>query len=317
MTSDTVILRAVMIRTLAASAVLVALLLGLSKLSLDLASFALTAGLAALLVVAAVYYRGRGLTKVVMIMEVMACGIGFSVLVLISTYLAISVNAPLADDVLVAMDRTIGFDGVAFIRFIDGMPFLSWALMQTYVSFALQLMILPVLLVVFDKAVLAFALVLSYALVCAVASVVSVWFPALGSHVVYGIDPTSLGAVNAHFGHAFLSEFHGVRDSAAFTVSLDRAQGILTFPSVHAAVALLCAACAWSVPLLRYPFLLLNVLMATATLTHGGHYLVDTIAGLALAAIVLAAVFGLSRVPAVRQAPVGSGQSRLSGEPNI
>ncbi|WP_420406969.1 phosphatase PAP2 family protein [Hoeflea sp.] len=313
MTRETGILRLLMIRSLVASTIIVALLLALSKLSLDLSSFGLTAGLIALLVVAAVYYRGRGLSKVALIMEVMACGIGFSVLVLISTYLAVSVNAPLADEALAAMDRTIGFDGVAFIRLIDGMPLLSWALMQSYVSFALQLMILPVLLVLFDRAASACALVLSYAIVCAIASIVSVWFPALGSHVVYDIDPASLQSVNAYFGHAFLSEFHGVRESAAFTVSLDRAEGILTFPSVHAAVALLCAACAWSVTLLRYPFLLLNVLMATATLTHGAHYLIDTIAGLALAVVVLAAVFGLSRAPAVLSTQV---RPRLGGEPH-
>lgn len=298
MTRELKVLRMQMLFGVLASGALIMVMLQASKITLDWGSLLSPAGSLALLVFAAIVCRKRGFEKSSLIMEVLAGGVAFSILVLLSTYLVISLNTPTADASLIALDQWMGFDGVAFIRLVDGMPWLSWALMHAYASFAFQLLLLPMLLILFGQPSRAFVLVLAYAAVGYIASVVSIWFPALGSHVVYGIDPSSLSSINAHFGHAFLSEFHAVREQSEFVFSLDAAQGILTFPSVHAAVALICAVCAFSVPLLRYPFLALNILMAASTLTHGGHYIVDTLAGMGVAALALYCAFALSRVPA-------------------
>jgi membrane-associated phospholipid phosphatase len=61
--------------------------------------------------------------------------------------------------------------------------------------------------------------------------------------------------------------------------------GLITFPSFHAAMAVLFALAAWSHPWLRWPFALLNAIMLVATITHGGHYLVDVLAGCAIALV--------------------------------
>ncbi len=66
--------------------------------------------------------------------------------------------------------------------------------------------------------------------------------------------------------------------------------GILTFPSVHAAVAMLCAWAMWPIRPLRYPFLLLNILMTVSAVSHAGHYLADIIAGIGIAAATIAIV---------------------------
>lgn len=297
MTQELKILRAMMLWAVLVSGAIVMLLLGVSKIVLDLKSLVPVVSTVLLLSGSAIVFHRRGSTKSSLIMEALAGGIAFSVLVLLSTYLAVSLNAPLADHGLVAMDRQIGFDGVALIRLVDGIPALSWALMHAYASFALQLLLLPILLILFDHPARAFVLVLAYAVVGYVASLTSIWFPALGSHVVYAIDPESLRSINPHFGYAFLDQFNAVREQAEFTFSLTTAEGILTFPSVHAAVALICGVSAFGVAWLRYPFLLLNSLMGFATLTHGGHYLVDVIAGLGVAALALYCIAVASRLP--------------------
>lgn len=298
MTRDLKILRSTLLWTVLSGGALVLVLLQASKIVLDLQSFVPVSALLALLLGMGIVCRKRGYLKSALMMEVLVGGIAISVFVLISTYLAISLNLPLADARLVAMDNWLGFDGAAFIRLIDGMPSLSWALMQAYTSFSLQLMVLPLLLILCGQPSKAFALVLAYALVGYVSSVVSIWFPALGYHAFYGVEPSSLASINPHFGHAFLAQFNAVREQSEFVLSLDAVEGILTFPSVHAAVAFLCAASAFSVPLLRYPFLLLNILMATATLSHGSHYLIDVIAGCGAAALSLYAVWAVARIPA-------------------
>jgi membrane-associated phospholipid phosphatase len=299
MTRELKFLRALMVWSVLASGAIIMVLLGASKVVLDVRSFFPVLGTLALLAGTALVCRLRGFIKWSLIMETLAGGVAFSMLVLISSYLAISLNAPLTDATLITIDQRMGFDGVELIRLIDTIPLLSWALMHAYASFSLQLILLPMLLILFRQPARAIALVLAYAVVGYVASFVSVWFPALGAHVVYAIDPDSLTSINPYFGHAFLDQFHAVREQSEFMFSLTTAEGILTFPSVHAAVALICCVSAFSIPWLRYPFLALNALMAFSTLTHGGHYLVDVFAGFALGALALYCVGAVSRIPEV------------------
>jgi membrane-associated phospholipid phosphatase len=297
MTRELNTLRALMLWSVLASGVLVVVLLSVSKVVLDLGGLVPVASSMALLIFTAIVCRMRDFVKSSLIMETLAGGVAFSVLVLMASYLAVSLNAPLADHTLIEIDQLIGFDGVALIRLIDEIPVLSSALMYAYASFSLQLIVLPILLILFGQPTRAFALVLAHGAVGYFASFVSIWFPALGSHVVYAIDPSSLTSINPHFGYAFLDQFTSVREQSEFTFSLASAEGILTFPSVHAAVALLCGVSAFSLPLLRYPFLVLNVLMGFATLTHGGHYLIDVFAGLGVAAVSLYCIGFISRRP--------------------
>lgn len=269
--------------------------LAASKIVIDNRSFTPAVATLALLVVGVLATRMRGLKAASLLIEVLACGIALSLLVLISSYLAISVNYPLADPFLARLDRWLGFDGLAFVRLVDGVPVLSWLLMHAYASFAPQLLLLPILLILLGQPASAIALVLSYGMAGFAASAISVWFPALGAHVTYGIASQTLSSVNVHFGYAFLNEFHAVRDQATFVLSVATAQGILTFPSLHTAVAILCAAATSSHVLLRYPILVLNVLMVVSTLTHGGHYLIDVLAGMVLALLALLAVAAIQR----------------------
>lgn len=300
MTRELKTLRALMLWAVLVSGTVVMLLLSVSKLVLDLQAFSTVASSMALLLFTAIVCRLRGFIKFSLVMEALVGGVAFSILVLVSTYLAVSLNAPLADDALIAVDQRMGFDGEALIRWVDTMPTLSWALMHAYASFSMQLIVLPMLLILLGQPARAFALVLAYAFVGFSASLVSVWFPALGSHVVYAIDPESLTSINPYFGYAFLDQFNAVREQPVFMFSLTTAEGILTFPSVHAAVAFLCGVSAFNLPWLRYPFLALNVLMGFATLTHGGHYLVDVFAGVGFAVFSLYCIGYFSRVSAAK-----------------
>lgn len=203
--------------------------------------------------------------------------------ILIWTYAAMRLDMPLADAPLVAMDAALGFDWYRFIAFVDSSPLLARLLGEAYSSFYFQLLFLPVLLALFRREQRAYAMVFAYYLLCALSSIVSIWYPALGTYVVYDVAAADLANINAKFGFFFLEQFHAVREAGSFTLRLDQSAGILTFPSVHAGVAMLCAWAAWDVKWLRYPFALLNVAMAISAISHANHYLIDVIAGIALA----------------------------------
>jgi len=300
MTREVVNLRDWLAFVVLASTLVVAGLLVRSKISIDYASFTTAAATVAILALAGRICARRGALRLSLMMEALAFTIALSLLVAVGSYLAISQGYPLADDFLSKADEVLGFDGRGLIRYIDGIPALARALMLAYTSFALQVLLLPVLLILSGRPQHGLGLVFGFGLVCIGASTISVWFPAAAAYVTYGIESSSLNAVDAHFGYQFLEEFHAVRERAAFVLSMDKLQGLLTFPSVHTATAVLCIAFTFGTGWLRYPFLLLNALMAFSTLTHGGHYLVDVLAGGLLALAAVAVVRGVSGLPVRR-----------------
>jgi membrane-associated phospholipid phosphatase len=72
-------------------------------------------------------------------------------------------------------------------------------------------------------------------------------------------------------------------------VELSNLDGIVTFPSFHAAAAVLLAWAASGIPFLRYPMIALNFLMLISAIPIGGHYAIDVIAGSLVAAVSIVA----------------------------
>ncbi|WP_105384083.1 phosphatase PAP2 family protein [Neorhizobium alkalisoli] len=236
------------------------------------------------------YCSWRNMQALRSAVEPLSIGLLLVVPTVISTYLAIGAGLPLADASLAMADAAIGFDWVAFVAFVDSRPWLANSLGLAYQSFVVQLLALPVLLSILGRAERAYLMVAGYALICFLASAISIWFPAIGAYPYYRVDADALQNINIHFGYFFLDQFNGVRDNPDFVFSIANAAGILTFPSVHAATAALCAWAAWEIRLLRYPLLVLNIGMAAAAVSHGSHYLVDIPAGIAVACLCIAAV---------------------------
>ena len=227
----------------------------------------------------------RGLNRFRTLGETMLGGLLLTAPVVGVTYAAISAAFPYADEHLMAMDAALGFDWHGLIMFVDSRPWLEEALWWSYQSFSFQLLLLPPALSLAGHLSKAYGMVIGYALICLLASLVSIWYPALGTYTVYQADQLDLKNINPHFAYYFLAELQAVRTDPEFVLSLKHFAGILTFPSVHAATAVLCAWAAWSFRYARWPLLLLNVMMSVAAITHSNHYLVDIIAGVATAAV--------------------------------
>ena len=230
--------------------------------------------------------------------------------VLVISYAAMRLNLPMADGALMRMDALIGFHWPDFVRLVDRSPRVATLLQYAYSSFAFQLLLLPILLCLFGFQTRAYRFILAFLLLCAAAAAISLFFPSLGAYVAYGIDRSSLRHVDAHFGYFYLESFAAVRGQADFVLGANNAAGIITFPSVHAGVAVLCAWAAWPSRVLRYPLLVLNILMFVSAISHGAHYLVDVLAGAALAGLAIALATGRVRIGL---APSPGGRPRLAG----
>ena len=265
---------------------------------IDILSFAPLFWLVSLFGFASLLGRWRSLPRLRDSAEASALGLAMTLPVLVFSYAAMRPALPLADTSLIAADRALGFDWVGLIQWIDRYPLLAQALALGYSSFSFQLMFLPILLAALGLRVRAFQMIAGYLLVCTIAISISTFFPAVGAYEGHGLDGRELKHLNAHFGYFFLESFNAVRSDPHFVLSIGSAAGIITFPSIHAGIAALCAWAAWPSRLLRGPFLLLNMLMAASALANGSHYLVDVIAGLAVAATSIMIVARMTRTRA-------------------
>lgn len=235
------------------------------------------------------YLRRRGLPDLLGAVEGVALAITLSVPILVLSYAAMRLNLPLADARLAAWDTAFGFSAARVVTAVGNMPWLASMLGVSYSSFSLQLVAIPALLVLAGQTSRGYWFIEAFLLTCIASIAITTFFPALGSYSHYALDRAAMGAVNPFFGYHFLDSFYEVRNDPDFILSLGAASGVVTFPSIHAAIAVLCAYAAWSVCALRIPFLVLNIAMFASAITHGAHYFVDAAAG----AIVALAIIGL------------------------
>jgi membrane-associated phospholipid phosphatase len=289
---------------------LVLLLAWVSKLGISMADtsilvlyFALFTGCVSILATRWQMHQLRNLT------ECVGCGFLLVVPITISTYLAIQQNLPLADEQLAFWDRAIGVDWIALMRWVDAHALVAWIFNKAYRTFSYQLLAWPIVLILCKRSVRAYQMVSAYGLLCFAASAISIWWPAVGTYSYYQFDANTLENIDQTYGYHFLTQFHRVRDEPGFVWSLKESAGILTFPSVHAAVATLCAWAMWDIRLLRYPVFMLNVAMGASAVPSANHYVIDVIAGCLVALLVVALVVVMTRGGqrhAVHQIPVAA-----------
>ena len=224
-----------------------------------------------------------------MILAVMVLTIGVC-------YFAIALSAPfpLADPAFTRWDAMLGFDWPSVVLWIDGYERLADFLLWTYTTFDKQLVLLPLLLCVLGCSERAFAGILAFVLIVLGAALLSIAFPAIGANRFHGME--TFTHVNPHFGMIFGPHVEAVR-AGPFELRMIESTGILAFPSVHAAGAVLCAWLAWGSLVLRVPLAALNAAMAASAIPMGAHYLVDVLAGIILAVVAIAVARRIVPIP--------------------
>jgi membrane-associated phospholipid phosphatase len=183
-----------------------------------------------------------------------------------------STNRPLTDVMLARLDQLLffGFDRNIAVDAFQAWPHVFFeAATLVYHSLAFQPYILLAALFMAQEERRAWTMLMAWKGSLLVIVAVFPFFPALGT------PPYSLD---------FLGTFEGARNGSLRLLGVDSLTGIITFPSFHAAAAVLLG---WGFSSLRGAapiFVPLNVLMFFSALLVGGHYLVDLVAGGAVAA---------------------------------
>lgn len=213
-------------------------------------------------------------------------------------YLATS-PAPLHDPLLIESDRALGFDWPALCRWADAHGGIRDLLAYPYFSLAAECVLVMVVVGLFyPRRARRFttALILSSLL-----TIPMLWFfPVGGPFVAFG----KIGLPRSCFGLAYDGTRHylEMRAHAFAAIPLDNIEGIVAFPSYHAACAVLLTYFLRGVPVLFPIALVFNLAMVLATPIIGGHYATDVLAGLLVA---VATIYGVERIEA------GFDQARL------
>jgi PAP2 superfamily len=217
-------------------------------------------------------------------------------------YLAASTNLPLYDHAFDAIDRALGLDWIAMLAWMNAWPLLFDVLRPIYLSLTLQMTTVVLCLAFTGRLVWLRVYTLAFILAALVCIAVSALLPAAGAWPHYGPSaddsPHVLPTVSTSW-----PVFYGLRDGTLRALVAAGAEGIITFPSLHAALAAIVAAALWPVAILRWVALALSTAMLIATPIDGSHYFIDVIAGVALAVLCMAAARAIAARAGSARAP--------------
>jgi membrane-associated phospholipid phosphatase len=189
---------------------------------------------------------------------------------------------PLIDHYLVQWDQWFGFDVTAFMAWAYQYPLFIKVLNFSYFSWEYQVLLTPVLLAVLNKP----REINQYMALAAICFIF--WL------LVYYFFPTLAPAGILHSPHFLdvsydiVTRFKEVHQSTPITVW--SAGGMVSFPSGHVMYALLVLIAWRKIKIIFYPLVILNMLLITATMALGFHYLVDVLASFVIVALAVPTV---------------------------
>jgi len=198
------------------------------------------------------------------------------------TYIVASANLPLQDTGLNAIDHALGLDWLSYFEFIYDRRTLLTACVWAYAMIGWPTFGVPVVLGLTRRFRRLQEFTLAFALALIVTIVISIVVPAMGTYDFLKYFPNS----DIFTPSAYLDQLRDlplVRNGTLRQLDLLELGGIVTFPSFHAAAAVLYLWAFWAVPWMRLIALLANIAMLLATPVVGGHYFVDVFAGIAVA----------------------------------
>jgi PAP2 superfamily len=200
------------------------------------------------------------------------------------SYLAAAAAAPLPliDQHLDAIDHATGLDWHALLSFLDARPTLFAILRVTYLSLTVQMTTVVLCLAFCGEHVWLRVYTLAFLLAALATIALSAILPAAGVWPYHGFTtadaPSFVPTVSTSW-----PVFYGLRDGSFRALVAVGSEGIITFPSLHAALAVILIGALWPLARLRWLILAVNTTMLAATPIDGSHYFADVWAGVVIA----------------------------------
>lgn len=231
--------------------------------------------------------------------------IWFSIMMSLYNYLLLPVNRPIIDPALVKIDAWFGFYWPDIMFWAAENPLPSAILKYTYLSTALQIIILIMWHGLKGRSEALYTLLITMTVSVIVAICFWGLFPSLGTAAYYDLPEDVWNSVRPVVDYSYGQELNALIANGPEMLIPNEVRGLIAFPSYHAVLAF---AAIWSARKIKYlfpVFLVLNIMMMPATIIHGGHHLIDLPAGF------LTFLFGLCAARLIIRGPKSSPQTTL------
>ncbi len=200
------------------------------------------------------------------------------------SYVAGKLDWPLQDQALLAIDRALGLDPGPIARYVNDHPWLADCLARAYGLIKWPLLGIPVVLALTARYVRLQLFILTMSLALAVTIAISAVVPAIGTYYGLQLPAAHFPEINTAVYAGQLRDILALRDGSLHELRLFFLSGIVSFPSFHAASAVLYMWALWPVRGIGGIAAALNLVMIAATPVIGAHYIIDIAGGIAVAA---------------------------------
>lgn len=201
------------------------------------------------------------------------------------TYVAAATNWPLQDHNFLTIDRAFGMDPELIARFVNDHQWINKCLETGYGFIKWPLLGIPIILAATLRLLRLQVFIAAFSLALAITIAISAFAPAIGTFYGLNISPAEFPSLDASIYAAQLRDILALRAGSLRHLELFQLAGVVSFPSFHAASAILYMWALWPVRGLGAVAVAMNVLMLAATPVVGAHYVIDVIGGVLLAAI--------------------------------
>ena len=267
----------------------------LRHFDLDVAAYAKLGALALAFACAGAFYQTvRDRASLAAMLFGASFLVAFSATFSVLNYFLLTIAGARIDTALAALDRDMGLDWPAMITSLADEPAINNVLRLAYNSVLPQVAALVICLGWRQRPEDIYRFCAALAVSAALAMAIWTAFPSFGAISVYNLPPALAAKLKLALDPDYARELVRLLREGPGRISPGQVKGLIGFPSYHAAMALLVVRYAWPIRGLFWLFLALNVVVLLATPVHGGHHVVDVIAGLALAIGVSVAVDALA-----------------------
>jgi len=242
----------------------------------------IVAGPVVLLLLSLIYTAIRPVPVIAEIVFYLALWSLFPIFAVRLTYLCYTIGYPLADAALSQADAALGFHWRDWAVFVQAHPLFDLAQRVSYASYWWQPFALILTAAISRPRQRNAEIFTALSLALLLTLIITSFLPAIGPAEAFGLHPEPAPVVHALYA--------GARGQ-----TLPYA-GIVSFPSFHTVMAVLfaygCRGLRWLFPVA----IAFNALMVVSVPLCGDHYLVDVLAGAAVAAVSIGATGRLARL---------------------
>ncbi len=193
-------------------------------------------------------------------------------------YLGTRAAFPLCDALLHRADAALGFDWRRHVAWVNSHPSLITVLTFSYRQILRLIALVFVILVILRD----FRRLREYMSLLFITMLVvdafAVFMPAAGAYAFLKPPPDTISNMPEMAGRYWLPHFMALRAGEMHSAAFEKMTGLVSFPSFHTIAALLTT---WALRgrVFFWPYAAINALALLSTLSIGGHYLSDVIAG--------------------------------------